>query len=282
MKRVNLLKLRASTNRAPAGGALTAKLLCLVGCLALTGVADAATVRGRLEGYRLLQNPVWGEARDPKNRGYSFREPVPTVRAEFQRLYPHIPKELCVALLAPAPQKASPLAVPVRVGGGRTTPVTLVVAPGTKLTFQNADAFKHRLYAVGLKTFTASDTAPNAKREWTVPGPGVFEIRDELAPSVRMWVVGEPNVAAIAHPTLKGDFAVPIELPGEYRVQVYFAGKPVGPALPVKVDAGDVDLSKTPIRLVDASAAAKAAKEESEAAAKAAKEKSDAVGAPKP
>jgi plastocyanin len=221
-------------------------------------------VRGRLEGFRLLQNPVWLEARDPKNHEYSFREPVPTVRAEFRRLYPHIPKEICLAALAPAPQKPPATAVLVRVGGGRTAPVTLVVAPGTKLSFQNNDPFKHRLYAVGLKTFTASDTQANGTREWTVPERGVYEIRDEAAPSLRMWVVSEPRVAAIAYPSLKGEFSVPLDGPGEYQIQAYFAGKPVGPAVPVNVQAADVDISKTPIRVVDERAAAKAAKEDTE------------------
>ncbi|HEV8548910.1 MAG TPA: hypothetical protein VGQ57_07780, partial [Polyangiaceae bacterium] len=58
--------------------------------------ADAAKVRGKVDGFRSLLNPVWAEARDPKQHGYSFREPVPTVRAEFRRLFPHAPKEICV------------------------------------------------------------------------------------------------------------------------------------------------------------------------------------------
>lgn len=230
--------------------------------------AQAQQVRGRLEGFRLLQNPVWLEARDPKLRGYSFREPVPTVRAEFRRLYPHIPKELCVAALAATPQVPAPTPVLVRVGGGRTTPVTIVVAPGTKLSFHNTDAFKHRLFVVGLKTFTPSDTGRGASREWTVPEAGVFELRDELAPSVRMWIVAEPRVLGITYPSLKGDFSLPIGAPGEYVVQAYFAGKPVGPAVPVKVEAADVDLSKTPIKVSDV---AKAAKDDVDEAAEAPK-----------
>lgn len=230
--------------------------------------ADAQRIRGRLDGYQLLQNPSWRAARDPKAHGYSFREPVPTVRAEFRRLYPHIPKELCIAVLASTPQKPAGTLL-VRVSGGRTTPVTLVAAPGTRIRFQNADPFKHRLYAVGLKTFTASDTQKGATREWTVPAAGVFEIRDELSPSVRMWVVAEPKVAAIGYPSLKGEFSVGVDGPGEYTLQAYFAGERVGPAVPIKVDSRDIDLSKTPLKLVDERAAAKAAKEEA-AAAKAA------------
>jgi plastocyanin len=249
--------------------------------LLLASHADAQKVRGRLEGFRLLQNPVWREARDPKTHGYSFREPVPTVRAEFRRLYPHIPKELCVAALAATPQKPPAVPILVRVSGGRTTPVTIVVTPGTRLRFQNADPFKHRLYAVGLKTFTASDTQRGGTREWTVPEPGVFEIRDELAPSVRMWVVSEPNVISIGYPSLKGDFVIGVEAAGEYTVQAFFAGKRVGPALPVKVEAADVDITKTPIKVVDERAQAKAAKDDAQGGegAKAAESGSEA---PKP
>jgi hypothetical protein len=261
----------AANNPVPArrwrGIRLGHALLGLSGCVLVTSLAAAQRVQGRLEGFRLLQNPVWAEARDPKNHGYSFREPVPTVRAEFRRLYPHIPKEVCIAALAEAPQKAPGTSVLVRVGGGRTTPVTLVVVPGTKLVFQNTDPFKHRLYAVGVKTFTANDTLRGATREWTVPEAGIFEIRDEAAPSIRTFIVAEPNVAAIAYPSLKGDFALRVPTAGAYKIQAFFAGKRTGPEIPVNVEAGDVDLSKTPLRLVDEKALAKAVKDEAEGVA---------------
>jgi hypothetical protein len=227
--------------------------------------AGAAKIRGRVEGFRNLLNPVWAEAKDPKQHGYSFREPVPTVRAEFRRLFPHAPKEICVAALAAAAQKAQP-PVLVRIGGGRTTPVTLVAPPGTRLTFQNTDPFKHRLYGVGISAFQPNDTPRGGAREWSIPGPGVFEIRDELAPSLRMWVVGEPNVAGIAYPSMKGDFALSVEEPGEYVVQAFFAGKKVGPAIPVTVETADIDLSKAPLKIGDEKAAAAADKAEAEKA----------------
>ncbi|HET7541175.1 MAG TPA: hypothetical protein VFK05_14960 [Polyangiaceae bacterium] len=229
-------------------------LLLIAGLVALPSSAGAARVKGRFEGFRALQNPVWAEAKDPKNHGYSFREPVPTVRSEFRRPFPHIPKELCVAAIAAGAQKAQP-PVLIRVGGGRTTPVTLVVTPGTRLTFQNTDPFKHKLFGVGMKTFAPSDTGPGATRDWSVPGAGVFEIRDEAAPSLRMWIVSEPNVAQVAYPSMKGEFSLNIQEPGDYVLQAYFSGKKVGPATPVTVAAADVEL-KVPIKVNDGSAAA--------------------------
>ena len=219
--------------------------------------ARAGRVRGVLAGYQFLLNPVWEEAKDAEKHGFSFREPVPTVRAEFRRLFPHIPKEVCVALLSAAPQQPQK-PILVRVGGGRTTPVTIVVTPGTQLQFQNTDPFPHRLYGVGIPTFNAADTVKAGTRTWAVPAPGTFEIRDEAAPSLRMWVIAEPNLVAIAYPSMKGEFALNAEAPGEYKVQAFFAGKKVGPEVPVKVGNADVDLSKAPIKVGQENKAEKA------------------------
>lgn len=243
--------------------------ISLLALMALPASADAARVKGRLEGFRLLRNPVWAEAKETSNHGFSFREPVPTVRSEFRRPFPHIPKELCVALLATTPQPA-PKPILIRVGGGRTTPVTIVVVPGTRLTFQNTDPFKHRLYGVDQKTFAAADQGQGASRDWTPSAPGVYEIRDEAAPSLRMWIVAEPTVASVSYPSLKGEFAVSVETPGEYTLQAFFAGKKVGEAVPVKVDAADVDL-RAAIKVMDQKTAEAEEKASDEKAAKAQK-----------
>jgi hypothetical protein len=220
------------------------QLLLGVGAVAamtlLPSVARAANVRGKVAGYQLLVNPVWAQARKPDEHGYSFREAVPTVRAEFRNLFPHIPKELCIAAIAANPQAAHP--VLVRLGGGRTTPVTLVVPPKTELQIKNTDPFTHRLYAVGDKAFTAADTVKGGIRKWSVPDARVYEIRDESAPSLRSWVVGEPNVAAIAYPSMAGDFILALAEPGAYKLQAYFCGKKVGPELPIDVAARDLAL----------------------------------------
>ena len=69
----------------------------------------------------MLTNPVWNEAKDPKKHGYSFREAVTTVRSEFRRLFPHIPKELCIAAISTVEAEARASGSdPCR--GGRTTP----------------------------------------------------------------------------------------------------------------------------------------------------------------
>jgi hypothetical protein len=229
---------------------------CAAALMGFTGTSDAALVQGKVIGYLELRNPVWLAAKNPTEHGYSFREPVTTVRSEFRALFPYIPRELCIVALGAAPLPPPQEAVQVRVGGGRTAPVTLVARPGTKLVFLNADPFSHALYGVGLPSFPASETKGGDTRAWSVPGPGIFEIRDELAPSVRMWVVGEPRTMGIVYPSTKGEFLMSLE-PGDYTIQPYFAGKPVGEAMAVGVTTRDIDLKAKPIKVAEKAPAKK-------------------------
>jgi hypothetical protein len=196
--------------------------------LLIPAFAFAGQVKGKLVGLEKLMNPVWHESKDVASHRFSWREPSPTVRAEFRNLFAYAPKEVCIAALANSAQQPPALPLLITVGGGRTTPVTVVVAPGTRLHFENRDPFPHRLYGVGQSTFPPGEMAALQARDWTAPGPGRYEIRDEVSPSVRSWVVVEPNVAAIAYPTTQGTFLIPQLAPGEYTVKVFFAGNPVG------------------------------------------------------
>jgi hypothetical protein len=137
----------------------------------------------------------------------------------------------------------------VRVSGGRTTPVTLVVAPGTELRFKNSDPFEHRLYGVGFTSLAPSTMSKGATRRWTALEAGRYEIRDELTPSLNMWVIAEPAVAATAFPSSDGRFVLNVDQPGQYTVQAYFAGEAVGKALQVTVERRDLDVSGRPLVL---------------------------------
>lgn len=219
------------------------KILTLAAAaLVVPTVALGAQVRGKLNGLEKLMNPVWAEAKDVTSHRFSWREPSPTVRAEFRSLFAYAPKEVCVAAITTAAQQPPALPLLITVGGGRTTPVTVVVAPGTRLHFENRDPFAHRLYGVGQSTFPPGDMVAMAARDWTAPGPGRYEIRDELSPSVRSWVVVEPNVAAIAYPTTAGIFLIPQLAPGEYTLRAYFNGAPVGSPKTFALGTTNVDL----------------------------------------
>lgn len=214
--------------------------------LLVPGFALAATVKGQVKGHNQLVNPVWEEAAKPESNHYTWREPSPTVRAEFRTLFGLAPKELCIAGIKKGDVPPPSVPILITIGGGRTTPVTIVVAPGTRLRFRNSDPFKHKLYAVKEASFLPSEMGIAAERDWTAPGPGTYELRDELAPSLRSWVVVKPGVASIGYPDRSGAFFLTLE-PGDYTLEAFFAGKPIGKPREVSVARNDVDLTKDPI-----------------------------------
>ena len=95
---------------------------------------------------------------------------------------------------------------------------------------------------VWTNTFNPASTVRGGTRDWTVPKAGSYEIRDKRAPSLRMWIVAESNVAAIAYPNLKGEFLLDAKEPGDYEIQAFFAGKKVGSATPVSVGPRDLSI----------------------------------------
>lgn len=214
---------------------LVRRIALALALLVVPGAALAATVtvKGKTAGTKKLLNPVWNEAKDPKANRYTFREPSATVRAELRTLTGYLPKELCIAALA---EKGTALKVPLRVvvAGGRTSPVTLVVAEGQQIQFENQDPFPHKLYDTESKGLQPAEMAAAKSRTWTPPGPGKYEIRDQLAPSIRSWIVVEPRAAGVAYPDRQGAFSVDLE-PGKYTLRAYYSGEPVGTDLEINV-----------------------------------------------
>jgi hypothetical protein len=219
----------------------------------LPSAAVAATIKSKVSGAAKLLNPVWNEAKDPNAHRYTFREPSPTVRPDVRNLTAHLPKELCIVALG---EKGEPLKVPYRVtlAGGRTTPVTLVVAEGQQIQFENKDPFPHKPFeTTGKAGFVPAELGPTKSRAWTPPGPGKYEFRDELAPSLRSWIVVEPKAVAITFPDRKGEFGIELQ-PGTYKLRGYFLGEPVGKELEVTVTGVDQNLG-APLIVGEAGAA---------------------------
>ena len=172
------------------------------------------------------------EASKPDAHRYTWREPSPTVKAEFRALSGNPSRDLCIAALSTNNAQAHD-PILVRLTGGHTIPTTIVVSPGTRLAFENRDPFQHRLYQVGNKDWKAEKLESGRRREWMAPpGQGRFEFRDELFPSVRTFVVVEPQVVDIAYPGHDGAFAMTLPS-GDFVLKAYFNGKQVGRAMSV-------------------------------------------------
>ena len=199
--------------------------------------AEAGPVKGRVTGHEKLVPEVYAEAAKPDARRFTWREPSPTVRAEFRALSANPSRDLCVAALGSGNAPAGEPRL-IKVTGGHSIPTTIVVSPGTRLSFENRDPFVHRLYVVGQAAWKAENIAPAARREWTAPGgQNRFEFRDEATPSLRFYVNVEPQVVDVAYPGRDGNFALR-DLPGgDYTLQAFFNGRRVG--RPVSVSAKD-------------------------------------------
>jgi hypothetical protein len=162
------------------------------------------------------------EAQRSPQAWYSWRIPW-ALRARFPLI---VSREICVVALS---TKDAPALDPVliKVTGGRTNPVTLVVSPGTRIAFKNADPFPHDLTS-GTANWSRAIIQAGSTREWTPTSPGVSEFRDDLFPSVRTFVVADKKVAGFAFPSDKdGSFVFTLP-PGDYTVKAYFGGNPVG------------------------------------------------------
>jgi hypothetical protein len=225
---------------------IVAPLLLLGSALAsgtiFAGVSPATvSIRGKLTGWDRLVPQMYAEtAADPHR--YTWREPSPTVKQEFRKLSANVSRDVCVvATSAAGAQAHEPLAV--RLTGGRLTPSTLVLSPGSRLSFKNADPFSHTLYEVGNDKWAANTTASGSNREWAATAPGLHVIRDQLFPSVVMYVTVDAGAVEFAMPDRDGAFSMAVT-PGDYTVKVFFEGKQVGKSAdPVHVGLGGLDLN---------------------------------------
>lgn len=223
---------------------LTRRSAFIAAALALVApsIVLAATVKGKVVGTQDLLNPVWNEAKSPDSHRYTFREPASSVPPDTRILRGNLSKELAIVVLTEAKAEKNAKAIRVTIEGGRTWPVTLVVAEGQEILFENTDPTDHAIYEANDKGgLTRGTMKPDTTRTWTPPGPGKYEIRDELSPSVRSWIVVEPHAAMVLYPTRKGDFDISNVEPGTYKLRAYYSGEPVGEELPFEVKPAPIE-----------------------------------------
>jgi hypothetical protein len=203
--------------------------------------AGTAPIHGKLTGWERLIPQTYAEAAADPHRS-TWREPSPTVKQEFRKLSANVSRDVCVVATASAAAPAhEPLAV--RLTGGRLTPSTIVLSPGSRLSFKNVDPFSHALYEVGNASWAANTTASGSNREWAATTPGLHVIRDQLYPSVAMYVTVDPGAVEFAFPDRDGAFSLAVT-PGDYTVKVFFEGKQVGKSADgVHVGPGGLDLN---------------------------------------
>lgn len=215
--------------------------------LSVAGHAGAPNVKGKITGQDKLLPEVYAEAAKTESHRWTWREPSPSVQAQFRVLSANPSRDLCIA--ATSSGNAGPQeAIRMTVTGGRVYPTTIVVSPTTPLAFKNYDPFKHRLYVVGNPSFKAEDLGPGQVRSWSAAGAGKYEIRDELFPSVRTYVIVDPQVVQVAYPGRDGAFGLTLPA-GDYVLKAFFQGKQVGKSTPVNAKEKSTVELKDPLNV---------------------------------
>ncbi|MDP9035876.1 MAG: hypothetical protein M3O50_13835 [Myxococcota bacterium] len=217
--------------------------------LALSASSNG-NLKGKVTGWEKLVPQVYADPAKNESHRYTWREPSPTVRQDFRRLSANVSRDVCVAAFASGTtQPHDPIAI--KVTGGRMTPATIVVSPGSRLSFKNVDPFEHVLYevmrggaanAANASPWAPNATAPGSSREWAATTSGVHEIRDQLFPSIVMYVVVDPSAAEFAFADREGTFSMALGQ-GDYTLRAFFEGKPVGKEMAgVRIGLGVVEL----------------------------------------
>jgi hypothetical protein len=223
---------------------IVAPLLVLGSALASgtlrAGPPVAAGVKGKVVGWEKLLPQAYVEAASDTHR-YTWREPSPTVKQDFRKLSANVSRDVCVVAVGSGAAQAHD-ALQVKLTGGRFTPSTLVLSPGSRLSLKNADPFQHILYEANNPSWAPNPTAPGSSREWAATTPGLHVLRDQAFPSVAMYVFVDPNAVEFAMPDHDGAFSMALT-PGDYTLKAFFEGKPVGkPVEGVHVGPGGLDL----------------------------------------
>jgi hypothetical protein len=205
---------------------LSASLLAS-GSLLAGGADGGAGIKGKVSGWEKLLPQVYADASKFDAHRFTWREPSPTVKQDFRKLSANVTRDVCIVAIGGGPAQPHDPKV-VKVTGGRITPSTIVLSPGSRLSFKNADPFSHRLYEVNNASWAANPMAPGSSaREWSSTAAGVHVIRDELFPSVVMYVVVEPNAVDFTFADREGNFALNVPA-GDYTLKAFFDGKPTG------------------------------------------------------
>ncbi len=210
----------------------------------------SSTLKGKVTGWDKLLPQTYQDASKADSHRFTWREPSPTVKQDFRRLSATVSKDVCVAAFGGGGAAAQD-SQRVFVSGERVSPSTIVVSPGSRLSMKNADPFPHALYEVGNASWGPNPTAPGSSRDWAASATGVHVIRDQLFPSLVMYIVVDAAAVGATFPDRDGTFTMSLP-PGDYTIKAFFDGKPVGKPLD-GVHLGDKDLEiKDPMSIGDA------------------------------
>src|SRR3954470_2334312 len=80
-------------------------ILAAFALLSVSGQAGSPNVKGKITGQDKLVPEVYAEAAKPEARRWTWREPSPSVAAQFRALSPNPSRDICIAATTGANQE---------------------------------------------------------------------------------------------------------------------------------------------------------------------------------
>ena len=193
--------------------------------LAVGAQAEAAKVVGKLtvtDKFRRALADEDAKAPVATKPGY-WNEPNAVRDVEPPFVVPS--SDLGIVLIrdgAPPPKPDEPTEVDVRAGGlGKNV---VVVRPGTAVKFRSVDPFDHSLYVPALDDFKPEKQSRGAFRTIEFAREGVYEVRCQLVPHFRGWIV-VTAATFVLKADASGGFSMDGLAVGDYTLRVFFRGK---------------------------------------------------------
>jgi plastocyanin len=123
---------------------------------------------------------------------------------------------------APPPKADEAVEVDVRAGGLAKNVV--IIRPGTAVKFRSIDPYDHELYVPAFDDFKPEKQSRGAFRTVEFAKEGVYEVRCQLMPHFRGWIV--VSTATFVLPAdAGGSFSMDGLAVGKYILRVFFRGK---------------------------------------------------------
>ena len=233
--------------------------------LAVGTRAEAAKVVGKITVTDEFRRAILDDAKAPTavKPGY-WSEPNGVRDVEPPFVTPS--SDLGVVLIregAPTPKPDEAIEVDVRAGGLAKNVV--VVRPGTAVKFRSIDPFDHELYVPAFDDFKPEKQSRGAFRTVEFAREGVYEVRCQLMPHFRGWIVVTAATFVLSAEA-NGAFSIDGLAVGKYTLRIFCRGKWIlEQSFTIENERGDfpveVKIDKAPVPGSAPAAPSKAAEE---------------------
>lgn len=198
--------------------------VALATVITLTSPAWGAKLQGKVVVSKGLVESLAEQEREEADaqRAYYWNEPNGMIPVRPPAVRPN--SDLAMVLVkegaaAPTPDELTT----VKVRAASLERNVVVTRPGSTIRFRNVGPFDHELYSPGMPGFKPERQSRDAFRPIEFAKEGIFEVRCQLQPHFRGYVV-VTNATTVVPMRKDGTFSIDELEPGKYTIKVFHRG----------------------------------------------------------